>query len=558
MIDWIAIDNFAITSSVELELSDGFTAVTGETGSGKSLMVDALAVLLGGRAENSIIQFGKESAEIQCSFDLPDNHLVSNWLKENELFRDNELILKRVIRRDKPSRGFINNRPVNISQLRDVGAFLVDIHGQHEHHSLVKRPVQRALIDEVCGNEAVLQKLDQSYTEISDVKNQLQRLNQEEVSTQERIDLLSFQLIELDELNPEDGEWEQLESQQKRLANTQELTAGCQGVVTKLYGDDTDDVHSVIAKLIGQLESLLDADANLQPIITMLTDASVNVEESAEQLRQMYESYDLDHSQLEEIEQRFASYHSLARKHRVQPNVLAAHCETLRSELAGLSNPDEERKRLDLLLQQTIESYQKLSKKLTQSRQRTAKTLGGQIKSVMQELGMEGGQFEIKLLPLESDQLSRYGNEIIEFHVSANAGMPLQPLSKVASGGEISRIALAIQVIMANSTKIPTLVFDEVDVGIGGTVANIVGKHLYRLGQSSQVICVTHLPQVAACAKQQFAVSKASQNSQSTEVSITALDHEQRIAEIARMSGSTTLTQQSRAHAEQLLATTMD
>ncbi|MGI9317886.1 MAG: DNA repair protein RecN [bacterium] len=556
MIDWLEIHHFAIAASVELELEKGFSAVTGETGSGKSLMVDALATLLGARADNSLIQLGKDSAEIQCSFSLPDGHPVFARLEQQDLRSENELLLRRIIRRDKPSRGFINGRSVNISVLRELGVDLVDIHGQHEHHSLIRRPVQQALLDEAAGNRGALEQLSNCYNTLTSLQQQLKQITSEQTAIQERIDLLKFQLAELDQLNPVVGEWQQLEHQQKRLQHLQELVIGCQAIVNRLDLEDQSNINSEISKLISQLRQLERFDSELGPVASLLEEAAVNTEEAARQLKDRYQSNDIESVEIEEIEQRFSSFHELSRKHRIQPHALAEHTEALRTELNGLSNPDAERQRLEKLIGEQQHQYQEVCLRISNSRKKSAKKLAKQITKAMQELGMQGGNFDIALNPLPSGQISRLGNESVEFMVSANPGLPIQPLSRVASGGELSRISLAIQVILAGAAMIPTLIFDEVDVGIGGTVANIVGQQLRELGKTSQVICVTHLAQVAARADHHFNVSKDNTGRKSgvMDISIRLLDRESRIEEIARMTGSEKITQQSRAHAEQMLA----
>ena len=556
MIDWLEIRHFAIAASVELELESGFSAITGETGSGKSLMVDAVATLLGARADNAMIQLGEDSAEIQCSFSLPEGHPVFTWLDQHELRSENEILLRRVVRRDKPSRGFINGKSVNISMLRDLGVNLVDIHGQHEHHSLIRRPVQLSLLDDAAGNQPTLVQLGNCYEDLSSLQQQLDKLSSEQTATLERIDLLKFQLHELDQLNPLPGEWQKLAQQQKRLQHHQELVTGCQAAVERLDQDDTVNINRGLNKLVGQLRHLEQYDNELGAIAGLLEEAAVNAEEATRQLRDRFQSSDMDSDQTIEIEQRFSSFHELSRKHRVQPHALAEHAETLRHELNGLSNPDAERKRLEALLEVAQEQYWTLCQTLSSARKKSAKKLTKQIATAMQELGMRGGDFDIALRPLGPGQFSRFGNETAEFLVTANPGTPLQPLSKVASGGELSRISLAIQVILAGAAMIPTLIFDEVDVGIGGTVANVVGQRLNQLGKTSQVICVTHLAQVAARADHHFSVTKeeSKRKNGAMDISFRLLDRESRIEEIARMTGSEKITQQSRAHAEQMLA----
>jgi len=555
MIDWIAIRNFAITKAVELELGDRFTAVTGETGSGKSLMVDALSILLGARADNALIQYGKDQAEIQASFNLPKSDPVFNWLDEHDLASDQELQLRRIIRRDKPGRGYINGKPVNISMLRDLGQSLVDIHGQHEHHSLMRRPVQQALLDEAAGSQELLAKVNIEHEKISQLQNQLDQLKNSQQSITERIDLLKFQLSELELLAPIADEWEQLEIAQKRLHHSSELVSGTREVANALAQNDDQSVYLDLNRLSSQLRQLESLDNSLGSIATMLEEAIVNIGEAAQELKEHYEGVDLDPQEAQELELRVSTYHSLARKHRINPAALADHAQKLRQELDNLRNPEAERERLEEDLSQAIDAYTKIAKKLSKKRASVSKTLSKDITSAMQKLGMDGGTFDIAIQPVAKKSFPRSGLESVEFMVTANPGVPPQPLAKIASGGEISRISLAIQVILADAASVPTLVFDEVDVGIGGTVANVVGERLKQLGLSRQVISVTHLAQVAAKADHHLSVTKRSENGKSVHVEINKLTDEERIQEIARMSGSDTLTSQSRAHAEQLLAT---
>ncbi|MBX2869287.1 MAG: DNA repair protein RecN [Acidiferrobacterales bacterium] len=555
MIDWIAIRHFAITESVELELDDRFTAVTGETGSGKSLMVDALGILLGARADNSLIQFGKDQAEIQASFNLTADHPIFSWLRQHDLEDQTELQLRRIIRRDKPGRGYINGRPVNISMLRTLGESLVDIHGQHEHHSLMRRPIQQMLLDEAAGNQKVLHKVASLHDRVSALRKQLDELNNTQQSTAERMDLLKFQLGELTHLDPVQGEWEQLEITQKRQQHSKELISGTLEAAQILMERDNSNVHQELGRVGLQLRQLESLDSALGDIAAMLEEASVNVEEAARQLKTHYEATDLNAEEAEEVEQRISLYHSLSRKHRVHPNELAEYAIELQTQLDGLKNPEAETARLQKELDSAIGEYEKAAQQLTRKRISEAKKLGKKITAAMQDLGMEGGEFQVAIQPVPSSEYPRTGKETIEFRVTANPGIPIQPLAKIASGGEVSRISLAIQVILADAARVPTLVFDEVDVGIGGTVANVVGERLRQLGASRQVICVTHLAQVAARANNHFSVSKASDNGRSVKVQVRPLSDEQRIEEIARMSGSEKLTKQSRAHAEEMLAT---
>ena len=551
MIDWLEIRNFAIADHVELELSPGFTAVTGETGSGKSIMVDAVAILLGHRSDASFIRHGKDSAELQAGLAITDNHPARDWLRQQELDADSgELILRRLLRRDKPSRGFINGLAATATQLRELGQLLVEIHGQNEHHSLTQKRKQLELLDNLAENSEQVEQLSSLYENIRNVRSQIQNFLDEGQSTQERVDLLKFQLQELAELDPVEGEWEELESRHRKLHHLQEIGEGT-AEISGLLGEGEDS--SVLARLdqsLSRLHQLEKFDDSLGEIAKMLEEARIVIDEATDQLAPYYRDGDFDEQQVRELEQRFSQYHNLARKHRIQPQELPTRLQQMQQELDGLSDPEGEIKRLEDALEWETGQYDRIAQALGKSRKQHARRVSREVTTLMQGLGMEGGKFEITLNPVEKGEITRYGGESAEFMVSANPGVPMQPVSKVASGGELSRISLAIQVVLASKTRAPSLIFDEVDVGIGGAVAHIVGEKLRALGDHTQVLCVTHLPQVAARAHQQYSVSKDSGGTR-----VSALDNDERVREIARMSGGDKITENSLAHAEELLRT---
>ena len=551
MIDWLQIRHFAIASEVDIEFDSGFTTFTGETGAGKSIIVDAIRLLLGDRADNGLIQHGQDTAELQIGFALPKEHSAFAWLDSQNLENGDECILRRTIRRDKPSRAFVNGHAVTVSQLRELGKEVVDIHGQNEHHSLLSRQTQRVLLDTAADNVALVESLGVIYRDLNHIQVQIDRLSDESQSAQERADLLKFQIEELNELNPVEGEWLELEQNQKRAHHTSELTSGTQSISNKLYESDDQSLSSILVQCSQQLDQLSQYDPSLNGIVKMLEEANVNIEEAANQLRAFYEGMHIDEAEITRIEQRFSTYHQLSRKHRIQPEQLQSHFQQMKEELSDLKDPEAELARLNELKTLKIEAYQDLAIQISKNRKNTAAKLAGKVTKIMQQLGMQGGAFDIALHPVSSDTYTLYGNESIEFIVTANAGQPLAPLSKVASGGELSRISLAIQVILAEKAQIPTLVFDEVDVGIGGSIASVVGKKLQDLGKSTQVICITHLSQVAAKGNHHFHVTKKDGKTANTIVS--KLDTQQRIEELARMSGGTELTPQSLSHAEEML-----
>ncbi len=555
MIDWLEIKQFAIAEHIELEFDPGFTTVTGATGSGKSLIVDAIGLLLGDRSDNGYIRHNQNTAEIQAGFHLPDNHPARQWLEDNGMANAGECILRRVIRRDKSSKGYINGHAATVSQLRDMGSNLVDIHGQNEHHSLLKKSVQQNLLDSAAENPALIAQLGDCYQTLRNIQAQIDRLDNQSQAYLERADLLKFQIEELNELGPQPDEWSALENNHKRLNHQQELAMGAQTVAAILYqsaNDGTDQsVNDRLIQCGQQLRQLCEFDDRLQPIAHMLAEAQLNIEEAAGQLRPFYQENQIDPGEIARIEQRFSLYHTLSRKHRMPPWLLADHLQSMQQALSDLKDPEQELNRLNHLLSIESEKYQKYADQISLNRKNSARPLADAVTGLMQELGMNGGTFDILLVPVETGSFTRYGNETVEFVVTANPGQPLQSLGKVASGGELSRISLGIQVVLANKAPVPTLIFDEVDVGIGGEVANVVGQKLKALGQSNQVICITHLSQVAAQGDHHFSVWK--QGDERAEAKVIKLDSQRRVEEIARMAGGEKLTRQSLAHAREML-----
>lgn len=553
MIDWLEIHQLAIAEHIALEFGNSFTTVTGETGSGKSLIVGAVGALLGGRCENALIRRHREKAEIQGGFTLDESHPALRWLRDHGLDNESECILRRVVRRDKPNRAYINGRAVNASQLREIGRELVDIHGQHESHSLLAKKGQLSLLDHAAGNAAQLAQLGETYEKLTAVRDRIEQIRQHGDLARERADLLRFQVDELEALCPQPDEWPQLENRQKRMQHANELAEGARAVVDRLTENHSDNCCASLADCRRQLQRLAAHDSQLDAIVAMLEEAEVNLSEAASQLQSMYAGNAVNPEAIAEVEARFSRYHDLSRKHRVLPGLLASKLEQLRADLAGIADPEAELQRLDAQWREHKARYDRVAAAIGKNRGNAAKRLSAGVSALMQELGMAGGAFEIRLQTAGEGRISRQGNETVEFAVTANPGLPLHPLGKVASGGELSRISLAINVVLAADAPASTLIFDEVDVGIGGRVAAVVGRKLRELGGSRQVICITHLSQVAAMGNHHWSVVK--QTGAQTNVSVRPLDHQQRIAEIARMTAGAELTAQSLAHAERLLQT---
>lgn len=554
MLTHIHIWNFAIVEHLDIEFEQGLTVMTGETGAGKSILLDALGLALGDRADTSVIRHGSDKAEISVTFTTADSPQAQAWLEANDMQSEHECIIRRTVanKGKGASKAFINGVPSTVQQLRELGEMLVDLHGQHEHQSLLSRDIQRQLLDDYADNKKLLTDVKTSYQHWQQLKTQYEKLHRANKDKDSRLDLLRYQVQELTSLNLQTGESADLEQELKRLANANRLLQTAQSVVDSLDENDATSVNEILSTSITQLNDLLRVDERLSPIVELLNNASIQLQESVSELRHYADSLELDPNRLEEIEQRIEVIHQLSRKHRVSADELVSLLPTLQQELEDLEKADI---KLDQLIKDIKAAklvYQKAAKSLTESRIKTAISLTEKISDAMQGLSLQGGRFKAELHTLDESQWGAQGAETIEFLVSANPGTPLKPLHKVASGGELSRISLAIQVITAQAARIPTLVFDEVDVGIGGRVAEIVGLQLRALGQHRQVLCVTHLPQVAALGHHHYQVSKQT-NKTTTVTAISPLDKPQRIDEIARMLGGIEITDQTVSHAKEMI-----
>jgi DNA repair protein RecN (Recombination protein N) len=553
MLSQLFIRDFAIVKSLELALEPGFSVLTGETGAGKSILIDALALALGERADSGVIRHGAARAEVSASFALKPSSDAAKWLKAQDLFEDHECVVRRVVEADKPSKGYINGRPVPIQLLRELGELLVDLHGQHEHQSLLKRDAQRQILDDYAGHSDSVERLAVRYRELNALEQRLAALKRESADRSARIELLRYQVRELDALKLSAEEVPQLEEEYARLANGAELLEGVQQVVHAAYDDDENSIARALARVQGRLEALSRFDAKLGEIANLFNEATIQVDEAAAQLHGYLDSLELDPQRLTWLENRIGTIHDLSRKHKVRGEELPALAERLRTELADLENFDTNVARLEDDITAGRAAYHELAKEISRTRKGAAKKLADKVTARMQELGMPGGCFEVSLTPLPEGELAAYGLERVEFLVSANPGQPARPLSKVASGGELSRISLALQVETASLGRIPTLIFDEVDVGVGGRVAEIVGTQLRALGRARQVLCITHLAQVAALGHHHLAVAKRTKDG-STQTDVKLLEGTTRVKEIARMIGGIEISKQTLAHAEDMLS----
>jgi len=549
----LTIRNFAIIDQLELEFSSGLTTLTGETGAGKSILIGAIGLVLGDRADSTSIKQGADFAEIVAEFDVNNNSAITTWLVEQELNIDNECILRRRISKDGRSRAYINATPVNLQLIRDLGEMLIDIHGQHEHQSMMKPAVQRQLLDGYAAHNNLLQNVSNAYVQLKLVGEQLQHIQKSSRDRSNRIDLLRFQTQELETLALKKDEYKELNERHARLAHSDQLARIVEQSFDRLYNNEESNIYSELSKIVTSIESAAKIDPEINPVTNLLQDSLIQLEEGVTQLRHYYDLLEPDSSELETVEQRIQDIIDVARKHRVDPDDLFDFQQQLISELDNLDFSDDKLKKLKSDYTTLEQTYQQASDALFNSRKNAAKDLDKKISFAMQTLGMRGGKFQINVTSDDKNRRSAHGSNHVEFTVTANAGQECKPLSRIASGGELARISLAIQMITARQGKISTLIFDEVDSGVGGGIAEIVGQHLRKLGNENQVICITHLPQVASQAHHHMRVHKQSDRKK-THTHVDPLDRKQRIAEIARMLSGVDVTQQSLAHAEEMIS----
>ena len=546
MLHYLQIENFAIVEHLKLEFEQGLTIISGETGAGKSILIDALSLVLGERADTSIVRYGCKTAQVNAIFSLPP--IADAWLKQQDLNYGDECFVRRVINQNGRSRAYINDRPVSVQTLRQLGEYLIDIHGQHAHQSLLKQDIQRQLVDDMAINSSILEEVGQAYQLWFSLKTELSALGGED--REAKIAFLRYQLEELEvfDLTALDS----LEKDHRRLANAQKLLESSEMALALLDNDETGSTLSCLNQANHILEDVQEHDSKIANITSLLENAIIETQEAIGELRHYLHSMDIDASRLQELQQQIATLQNIARKHRVRVADLPEYFEKLTHQLNELENFEENASRLKVALVEALDKYQILAQKLHQERVQTAEKLAEKITAEMQQLGLAGGKLVINVTSDEDAAPSATGTDIIEFLVSTNLGHSPKPLQKVASGGEISRISLSIQVVTAQRSGVPILVFDEVDVGIGGSVAEIVGKLLKNLGEQRQVLCITHLPQVACQGHNHLQVRK-SFDLEKTHIKITTLDNQQRIEEIARMLGGIEITQQTLAHAEEML-----
>ena len=549
----ITIIDLAVVKSLDLDLETGMSVLTGETGAGKSILLTALGLALGDRADSGYVRPDCKRAEVNLEFDLTDAPNAQQWLKDNELDNEQHCLIRRIVNQDGRSKAYINNRPVTLQYLQELSEKLVEIHGQHAHLTLLNPDEQRRLLDAYAKNQPLLDQVNQCYKQWLSVHKELSSLIKAGDDQSEREEFLRYQLEELQALNLASFNYAALSEEHSKLANFGQILTTGRAQVEVLYESDQQSVNQMLSHSAAELNQIARYAPELNDICALLSEAQILTEEAALQLRRFLESQEADPQQLEHLENQIGIIQNLSRKHHVTPDQLADVVNKLNTELDNITHSGE---RIADLTTETLaleQQYQQFSAQLSEQRHVAAQKLQSQISVMIKELGMPQGEFLVAMSNLDATTPKLNGKDKIEFLVSANPGLPAKPLAKVASGGELSRISLAIQVTTANDKTTPTLIFDEVDSGIGGGVAEIVGQKLRSLSQYRQVMCVTHLPQVAAQAHHHLYVEKNNE-SDITSSQVRLLKNEERVEEIARMLGGVTMTANTLAHAQEMLS----
>lgn len=551
MLTELHIRDFAVIESLDIEFGEGMSVFTGETGAGKSIIVDAMGLILGDRSDSSVIRAGQDKTEITARFTLSESSNVHALLQEQEIADDDELFIRRIINQDGRSKAFINSSPAPILLLKTLSGHLVDIHGQHAHQSLLRKDSQRELLDDYGKHLALINKVNDHHQLWLDIQKQLEQLSGHDDNREAQLNLLKYQVEEMQALELKENEYAELNETSKRLNNASTLLENVQNTLTSL----SDSEQSILSSLYQQqqtLSGLTRDDNKLQPIAELLDNAIIQLQEASHESRAYIEQVKVNPERLAEVDNRISRLHEAARKHHIQPQELVAYFADLTSQLLALEGGEVRYQELMTMSDQALQAYQKAAQELHQSRKLEAEKLDRAIVEKLQQLGMAGSRFETQLKYDEDSPPKKNGLDKVEFLVSANPGQPLKPIAKVASGGELSRISLAIQTVNREHCRVPSFVFDEVDAGIGGTTADVVGHLLYSLTDTNQVFCVTHLPQVACYADHHFLLQKLS-DGQSTQTEVTSLNHKARVSEIARMLGGAEITEKSLAHALEML-----
>ncbi|MBU3069284.1 DNA repair protein RecN [Aestuariicella sp. G3-2] len=550
MLTHLSVQNFTLVDALELELNRGMTAITGETGAGKSILLDALGLALGDRADPDRVRNGRQRADICATFDVSAIPRARQWLDNHDLDSDSDCLLRRVVTREGRSRGYINGQPVPLGQLKELGEMLIDIHSQHAHQSLLKKDTHRRLLDDYANHQELARQCKTLYRDWQDAQKHFEewRDNAEEITA--RTQLLRYQVQELDALALEDNELEAMEAEQRQLASADTLLQNSQ-LAAQICDDEEGGLLTTLGKALHLLQDLNDKPKALASAEELLFSAQIQIQEAHSEINHHIDSFEMDPERLTFIEERLSSCYDIARKHRISPTELQSLHEELAGELEQLDGSEGQLDELEARANACQSAYIACAEKLSAQRHKAAKQLQKAINQQLRALAMQNAQLAIQLHS-GSEHASPHGLDDIEFLISTNPGQSPKALAKVASGGELSRVSLAIQVVTARSSTTPTLVFDEVDVGIGGATADVVGDLLRQLGSQGQVLCVTHLPQVASKGHQHLQVHKETDKT-SAQTALIQLNGDDKIMEIARMMGGAQMTKQTIAHAREML-----
>ncbi|EFL80651.1 DNA repair protein RecN [Actinobacillus pleuropneumoniae] len=553
MLTHLTVNNFAIVRHLTLELNEGMSVITGETGAGKSIAIDALSLCLGYRSESSMIRHGADKADITATFSMQPTSPAYSWLQQHELLdEDNpqECILRRMINQEGRSKAFVNNRPLPISQLRELGQYLIHLNGQHAPQLLLKSEYQLEVLDNYAGIHNLLNEMSSQYQRWKKLHQQVKNFRQQCQENEARKQLLQYQVDELDEFAIKQGEFEEMEETHSRLSNSEALTALSQEV-TDLLSESELNVDSMLYKAIRHLEDLVEVDSRYQSALNMLNESLIQVQEASSEVSDLAGKIEQDPDLLNELDIRISKTLQLARKHHVLPENLWQHHEFIQQELQKLVDFAGNEEQLIADEQAAHQQSIQLAEQIYQKRLEAGKKLAEQVTAQIKRLSMENGEFFIDVQH-DAKRLSSNGADVVEFNLRSNLGQQAQPLAKIASGGELSRISLAVQVLTANELSTPTIIFDEVDVGISGLTATTVGKLLRQLGKKCQVLCVTHLPQVASYGHHHFNVQKYVENNQ-TETQMSLLTQAERVQALARLLGGSKITDTVLANAQEML-----
>ncbi|OOF64168.1 DNA repair protein RecN [Rodentibacter pneumotropicus] len=554
MLTQLTINNFAIVRQLEIELAGGMSVITGETGAGKSIAIDALGLCLGQRVESAMVREGQERAEICASFHLEPHNPAYHWLQEQELQdaeNPSECILRRVINTDGRSKAFINSTPVSAAQLKEIGQCLIHINGQHASQLLLKNDYQLQLVDSFAQHPDLLDQMRDDYRAWKNLQTQVKTFQQKIAENESRKQLLQYQVEELDEFNLLPNEYLELEEEQRRLSNSEQLTQLSQSALQLLSENETVSIDTMLYRTTQYIDELVELDPRYTDVQNLLNEALIQVQEATNEVQHLSSNIEQDPMLLQEIEQRMGQALQLARKHNVKPEELVEWHQKLKAELTALLDFSESEELLIAQEKAAFTQMQATAAALTASRQKSANALAKQVTDSIKLLAMENAEFYVEV-KTDDEKITANGANQIIFTLRSNLGQQPQPLAKVASGGELSRISLAIQVLTSDQSAIPTLIFDEVDVGISGSTASVVGKLLRQLGNKCQVLCVTHLPQVACCGHHQFNVEKFTVEGK-TETKMTALSQDERIPALARLLGGSQVTELALANAKEML-----